>query len=516
MFANLRQAIVCIFLVLIGSAIQAQTFYKSIFDPLKFSIFWGDVKQTNDSTITFLAKAQRGLTIAKLDALGGVRSSIRLAFETCRFYDHDFKAAITPDSSIVIASSVYYDAYITRAFIAKLDKNAQPVWLKSISGVGSNDVASGIKYTSDGGYIIAGERWIGSLNPAAAYLVKLDSSGDVEWAKIFNRNRMDEFYDVEEIHGSYYAVGKADSIGVDGSYASIVKTNISGNAIWAKGLGSPLEVTRAIVNGNNTLIIAGNTSNNQPFVSKLDTNGNLLWTKYYQFDQDAYAWRITMTSDTGFIVSGSYGRQHSSDSLGWFAMKTDSNGDILWCRVYGGKASWYGSGGVQELSDKTLLSFAKYETNNAIFLVYKTDSAGNCPGICELSTSPTVSSISVLDSAIVFDEFFVSVDDSAIVYQVVSDSLTGIDTCGMYWLTVNEENVTGCRIFPNPVSGLLNIELPSKKCDVLISDLLGKTVYRQKSVGGHLQVDMTMFQQGIYTCIVTSAEKVWRSKVEVH
>ncbi len=171
----------------------SQTFFRSLYAPDESRLATGIVKQNNDSFVIFLGRNYQGLTIAKLDTIGEVLTARELRFNTYSYYDHDFKAIITPDSSIVIMSSVYKRSFITTIFIAKLNKKAEPVWVKSVISSTAEDIGTSIKYTSDGGYIISGEKWIGTVNPAAAYLEKIDSNGHFQWAKIFNRNRGDAF-----------------------------------------------------------------------------------------------------------------------------------------------------------------------------------------------------------------------------------------------------------------------------------------------------------------------------------
>ncbi len=491
----------------------SQTFFQSLYAPDESMLFKGIVKQNNDSFITFLGKNGQGLTIAKLDTLGKILTTKELTISNYGFYDHDFKAVITPDSSIVIINSVYQMSFATKIFVAKLNKKAEPVWVKLIESATAYDVGSGIKYTSDGGYIISGEKWIGTVNPSAAYLEKIDSNGVFQWAKIFNRNRMDAFFDVEQVGNAYYSVGFTDSIVVNGSFGLIVKTDLSGNTIWSKGLSNPINRVKSILKDGDSLIISGTTRNKKPYLCKLDTNGNINWVKVYHFDQETYQVNMIRSRDGGFVISGAYGTERTSDKFGWYTVKTNTNGEILWSKIYGGNADYYIPEEMQELPDRSILSTAMYAKSNAIFLVCKSDSLGNCPGICELIYTPTVSSISVLDSAIVFDESFDVAYDTDIEYSMVYDTLSSIDSCDIDWVGAQNVSKEVINIYPNPSNGLIHFDLPFENTELCITNLIGQTVYRNKFKDKSIQVNLGDFMDGIYICTLTSQKQVWRQKI---
>ncbi|MCB9448329.1 MAG: hypothetical protein H6585_08300, partial [Flavobacteriales bacterium] len=68
---------------------------------------------------------------------------------------------------------------------------------------------------------------------------------------------------------------------------------------------------------------------------KVDTGGNLLWTKTYGFPEDEKAHAMINTSDGGFLLVGE--TTHSTDSLGsnMWIVKTDGDGNETWARILG-------------------------------------------------------------------------------------------------------------------------------------------------------------------------------------
>jgi hypothetical protein len=70
----------------------------------------------------------------------------------------------------------------------KLDSSGNVVWTKTIGG-GSGDEALSIIQSSDGGYVVAGRTNSFGAGSYDFYVVKLDSSGNVQWTKTIGGSR---------------------------------------------------------------------------------------------------------------------------------------------------------------------------------------------------------------------------------------------------------------------------------------------------------------------------------------
>ena len=74
------------------------------------------------------------------------------------------------------------------------------------------------------------------------------------------------------------------------------------------------------------------------YLIRTDTDGNTLWTKTYGGANTDYAWTLQQTADSGFIIgahSGSFG----AGGHDVYLIKCDQNGEVLWTRVYGGTSA---------------------------------------------------------------------------------------------------------------------------------------------------------------------------------
>lgn len=134
-------------------------------------------------------------------------------------------------------------------WIVKLDNSGNIEWEKSLGGSG-NDYANSIQQTTDGGYIVAGFSdsndgdVTGNHGHWDYWIVKLDSTGSIQWQKSLGGSAYDYAYSIQQTaDGGYIVAGDSDSNNgdVSGNHGQldywIVKLNSCGNILWQKSLG---------------------------------------------------------------------------------------------------------------------------------------------------------------------------------------------------------------------------------------------------------------------------------------
>ena len=191
----------------------------------------------------------------------------------------------------------------------------------------------GIDKSEDGTFILAGQVWspdgdvssIHSFYWPDAWLVKTDSRGSIIWERAFGGVLSDGFKDVKATpDGGYIAVGSSRSYNGDvsennGSYDFwIVKTDAAGNIIWEKSYGgSGYDAAGAVeLAPDGGFVIAGqsdssdgdvngNSGNDDFWVIKVDSAGDLVWKHSFGGSQDETVWNIRITDNGQYLVAGS-------------------------------------------------------------------------------------------------------------------------------------------------------------------------------------------------------------------
>ncbi|HEY3252078.1 MAG TPA: hypothetical protein VGK25_13290 [Ignavibacteria bacterium] len=157
-------------------------------------------------------------------------------------------------------------------------------------GTNVSDLVVGARQSIDGGIVICGYTIASQFGDNDIFVTKLDTAGYIVWSKIIGSSGNDQ--------------------------AAYMDTTSDGGFI--------------IVGSSNSF-----SATNDPVAIKIDNSGNMVWSRYYFWNNNDVANYVYPTSDFGYIITG------SSNSIGAggydvYAMKIDVSGAIMWCRAYGG------------------------------------------------------------------------------------------------------------------------------------------------------------------------------------
>lgn len=317
------------------------------------------------------------------------------------------KVRQTSDGGYIIIGHTYsYSVGLRDIWLIKTDKDGNKMWDKTFGDV-NYDLGFDVKQTADSGYIIAGETYIpGSPSvPFEGYalLIKTDEFGNLEWESTYSDIDIDGAAHsvVQTLDGSYVVLGQiatADNENVD---VWLFKTNSDGELLWEKtfiedalGAGSSVQLTNdggyiltGITSLNSNVILAPyQTGKIQPygedivvniFLIKTDSNGELLWEKTYGGDYFDVGYEVQQTNDGGYIIIGFTGNEDLVGGDG-LLIKTDSDGEKEWSKTYGGIISTELIGsGQQTMDGGYILAGYKQSVFNSDIWLIKTDSNGN-------------------------------------------------------------------------------------------------------------------------------------------
>lgn len=179
---------------------------------------------------------------------------------------------------IVVGQVISADGF--DAVISKLSSTGTVEWTKVYDGVAYDSFSSVFEISS--GYVVVG--YTGATVTSDYLVMKLDASGSMVWSKSVGGSSLERATDViEDVGGNYVVVGNTTSFGAGGSDAFVVKLNSSGNLVWAKTAGgTSSESFRSVENAiGGGYVFTGYTGSfggvmdGNVFMVKMDTDGNV-------------------------------------------------------------------------------------------------------------------------------------------------------------------------------------------------------------------------------------------------
>jgi len=241
----------------------------------------------------------------------------------------------------------------TRAGVGEL----QVIWQQFLPGISAVSVVQ----TSDGGYLVLGENatLLTEYSPGRVYhtfqnfnqiLIKTDSHGNYSWSKTYQIAGYDRLVPGQLIRasdGTFVIVSVASGVNNEQQdKVFLMKIDSQGSILWSK-----------LLQGNNpdhlgmngyTPTIAESKYNGFAIVTsynyemyrygiwfiKVDSSGSLQRNVSLSTAEQDHVTSILQTTDGGYLLTGSRDG-HSSYQGPSIAIKTDSNGTVLWEKTFG-------------------------------------------------------------------------------------------------------------------------------------------------------------------------------------
>lgn len=188
----------------------------------------------------------------------------------------------------------------------------------------------------------------------------LDKNGGTKWEKKYTGTKPSEGFGIDSTQTGFIACGfteanDGDATGNHGlADAWVIKTDSSGNKIWAKCFGgSSNDTAFAVITVPDGYLIAGTTASTDGdaigskggrdgWAIKLDTAGNIIWQKKFggsgtdvlnsvQYDSQSNAYLFS-----GYSTSVDGDISNSRGAMDVWVLKTDTSGNLQWSSAFGG------------------------------------------------------------------------------------------------------------------------------------------------------------------------------------
>ncbi len=240
----------------------------------------------------------------------------------------------TTDGGFIITGLYQNGTWVSDVYLIKTDHNGNTLWTKTFGG-GKPDCGYSVQQTTDGGYIVAGYSTDWNLLTENVYLIKTDSNGDTLWTKKYGGNSNDRGYSVQQTSDEGYII--------TGHYSNrvyLIKTNNIGDTLWTKKYGGNYYGNGYSVKQTNDdgYIITGYIYNpisesRDVYLLKTNENGDSLWSKTYGGLDSDLGKSVEQTTNGGYIIAGQI-KLETGGISDVYLIKTDENGDSLWTKTF--------------------------------------------------------------------------------------------------------------------------------------------------------------------------------------
>ncbi|MCX6295372.1 MAG: T9SS type A sorting domain-containing protein [Bacteroidetes bacterium] len=229
-------------------------------------------------------------------------------------------------------------------------RSQTPVKFRKVIGNSGYDYGYSVKQTFDKGYVIGGSTSTFGSGNTDMYIVKTDSMGIPYGQKTIGGINIDQGKCIRQTKDSGYVfLGYTNSFGAGGYDLYLVKMDTAFNIQWFKtyggsdwDFGSCVEQT-----SDGGYILCGSTysfgkGDEDYYLIKTNSTGDTVWTKTYGGIKEDVANSVVQTSDGGYIITGT--SKSLGDTLGdIYTIKTNALGDTTWTNKFGGPKLDYGN-----------------------------------------------------------------------------------------------------------------------------------------------------------------------------
>jgi len=462
---------------------------------------------------TLIAYGEEDMLLLKLSATGQVIKAISGGSTS-----DDAMGALTSDSlGNVYVAGRYWDKAIfgtdsltqsygssSALFLLKYNDNGQLLWAKSIEGNGLKS-ATQLRIGPQGNLFLAGyfrsdlkieQTIIPATGLTDSFIAEFDPSGNTLGIRTFGGEGITRITGIgfdasENLYAAGHFEGKLkfanDSIftRTTGFDIFALKYTAAGNPSWLKRAGGVFEdiCNDIVVDEQGTMTLVGKffgvlefdsynlTStgfNDDAFIARLDAFGNTIWAKSYG-DANDETFTAVLQNANKLFVSGHFFTQTTLETSNFSTNTSETDGFLMTVLTDGSfESAFQITGDGYDLFNASALA-----PDGAVYLTgeYQTElTAGNL-------ITPTG----------LYDLFVIKTNPLPVPVEEVA-------------------TISNFRLFPNPVTDLLQIELPdhADPFSIQLFDVLGRLLltYRVQSQG-LFTVDLSGFGAGVYWVGIT-------------
>jgi len=248
------------------------------------------------------------------------------------------------DKTYLFFGAIGIDSTNDDIFLACLDANGNKIWEKTY-GNEKYERCTQMLPTSDGNFLLIGQRNVGPGKNIDSYILKIDDKGNMLWEKCFGGSLPERTYYGGEIpNGDFLISGSI--LPYETAKADIFLLRISkhGELVWTKTIGE--EKVHDIVHSfcrnrdKKTYTLTGYSETSKEgfhegLFMQIDEHGNLLKKQTYDTGEDMRLMHSEEITDGSFIVAGYIRKDITRNIHDALLLKFNKNGKAEWIKTFG-------------------------------------------------------------------------------------------------------------------------------------------------------------------------------------
>ena len=260
-----------------------------------------------------------------------------------------------------------------------------------------DDCAYSIQQTTDSGCIMTGYTESFGAGLWDVYVIRTNASGDTLWTRTYGGRSTDYGLEVQQTaDGGYIIAGSTRSFGAGGWDVYLIKTDARGDTLWTRTFGGTAYDRAYSIQqtADSGYIMTGYTESFgagswDVYVIRTDSSGDTVWMRTFGGVNRDDSYSVQQTTDAGCVIAG-YATSFGAGAEDVYFIKTDATGGTLWTRTFGGAGDNVGYS-VQQTPDGGYIVAGSTSSSGAggvdVYLI-KTDALGRL-AVAEPKTSPT-------------------------------------------------------------------------------------------------------------------------------
>lgn len=244
--------------------------------------------------------------------------------------DRAFYALPVDDGCLVVGSSASLITSNTVGWVVRLDGEGNILWNQTFLTGDGTEVRHAVTLTN--GFLLVGNQFLsGDVN---GYVARIDDEGNLLWEKTLGGEKVDKLFSGIATEDGFTVFGLTYSYWNDESAAWIIQLDSNGDVVWNKTFWQSANsaLRTGVLAHDGGYVAAGyvdteNTGNYNFYLIKVDSDGGEVWNKTYVGVDSEKAYSLTKAVD-GYIVVGE--RQSTVTGTDAWVVKVDSQGNRLW------------------------------------------------------------------------------------------------------------------------------------------------------------------------------------------